>query len=165
MRPPSWNTMHNKRHKTVYILLHYIQYKILWIYTFHLIVTCHRPKISVIISSVLEHSITSDYTCWQLCAVNTFPISLHEGDCHLMLSDLEVSHASYCVIDRTGVELPGLRNTVLVSGVRIADHPTPTDYIWAPIILSDELLKIQRQTALKASMLCSIRPRYSDKIH
>ncbi|XP_069368676.1 tissue factor-like [Paralichthys olivaceus] len=32
-------------------------------------------------------------------------------------------------LERTGVELPGLRNTVLVSGVRIADHPTPTDYI------------------------------------
>ncbi|KAG7219567.1 hypothetical protein INR49_018994, partial [Caranx melampygus] len=40
---------------------------------------------------------------------------------------LDVGHTSYCVIDRAGVELPGLRYTAPVREGRITDHPAATD--------------------------------------
>lgn len=89
----------------------------------------------------LPISAASDFAFWQLSLVNTFPICLHVTDCHLTLSHLEESQASCCVIDRTGKELPGRRDTADVTSGMITDHPTPADNIRAPIILSDELLE------------------------
>lgn len=71
-----------------------------------------------------------------------------------MLSDLEVSKASCCVIDRTGVELPGQRNTVSVTGGGVTDRPTPAHYIWAPIILSDKLL--EGETHCQKHLCCTL---------
>lgn len=78
----------------------------------------------------------SGWSRQQLRPVNTFPVGLQETYRHLTLGNLEVSHASHRVIDRAGVELPGQRDTVPVTGGLVTEGPTPTDYIWAPIILS-----------------------------
>lgn len=94
----------------------------------------------------------SDFAFWQLSLVNTFPICLHVADCHLTLSHLEESQASCCVIDRTGKELPGRRDTADVTSGMVTDHPTPADNIWAPIILSDKLLEERTEKRCLLSM-------------
>lgn len=93
-------------------------------------------------------SAASDFAFWQLSLVNTFPICLHVADCHLTLSHLEESQAAGCVIDRTGKELPGRRDTADVTSGTVTDHPTPADHIRAPIILSDELLEERTEKLL-----------------
>lgn len=97
-------------------------------------------------------SVNSGCASPYLCPVNTFSICLNEIDCHLTLSNLEVSKASCRVIDRAGVELPGQWNTSLASGGRVADCPAPTDNIRVSIIFSDKLLEEERRTASDASV-------------
>lgn len=86
------------------------------------------------IYSILQHA------PWHFHLVCTFSICLQKRNGHLLLGYLKVSHSSNGVIDRTGVELPGPRNTVLVSGVRVTDCATSTNHIWASVILSNKLL-------------------------